>query len=87
MVPGVPGRGVVVAVLGEAGTSLTKFLSVSIVSSAIVNGLCLAAGYWIGEPAVALMDAYGKYLTWVSLAILLFLIAQVWWKQRQRPEA
>ena len=47
-----------------------------------MTGLCLAAGYWIGEPAVAAMDSYGKYLTWVSLAILVALIGQVWWKQR-----
>ena len=82
MIPGVPGRPVIVAVLGEAGTSLTKFLTVSIASSFVVTGLCLAAGYWIGEPAVAAMDSYGKYLTWVSLAILVALIGQVWWKQR-----
>jgi membrane protein DedA with SNARE-associated domain len=84
MVPFVPGRGVIVAVLGEAGTSLAKFLTVSIASSVVVNGACLAAGYWIGEPAVALMDTYGKYLTWVSLAILVWLIGQAWWTQRRR---
>ena len=87
MVPFVPGRAVIVAVLGEAGTSLTKFLSVSLVSSVVVNGACLAVGYWIGEPAVAVMDAYGKYLTWVSVAILVAIIAQQWWKQRTRAAA
>jgi len=84
MVPGVPGRAVVLAVLGEAGTSLRRFLSVSIATSVVVNGLCLAAGYWIGEPAVAVMDTYGKYLTWVSLAILVVLIAQGWRTQSKR---
>lgn len=87
MVPGVPGRGVVVAVLGEAGTSLAKFLTVSIASSAVVVGACLAAGYWIGEPAVALMQTYGTYLWYVSLAILVVVVVQAWLRQRQRPPA
>lgn len=87
MVPGVPGRGVIVAVLGEAGTSLAKFLTVSLISSAVVVGGCLAAGYWIGEPAVALMQTYGNYLWYVSLAILVVVVAQTWWRQRQRPAA
>jgi membrane protein DedA with SNARE-associated domain len=84
MVPGVPGRGVVVAVLGEAGTSLAKFLTVSIISSAVVVGGCLAAGYWVGEPAVALMQTYGSYLWYVSLAILVVVVVQAWLGQRKR---
>jgi membrane protein DedA with SNARE-associated domain len=87
MVPGVPGRGVIVLVLGEAGTSLAKFLTVSLVSSAVVVGACLGAGYWIGEPAVALMQTYGSYLWYVSLAILVLVVVQAWLRQRQRPSA
>ncbi|MCB0911322.1 MAG: hypothetical protein KDB60_06890, partial [Propionibacteriaceae bacterium] len=87
LVPGVPGRGVIVAVLGEAGTSLAKFLTVSLISSAVVVGGCLAAGYWIGKPAVALMQTYGNYLWYVSLALLVFVVLQGWWRQRGRPAA
>ncbi|MGC3994377.1 MAG: DedA family protein [Propionicimonas sp.] len=85
MVPGVPGRGVVVAVLGEAGTSLAKFLTVSLATSAVVVGGCLAAGYWIGEPAVAVMQTYGSYLWYVSLALLVLVVVQYVRTQRKRP--
>jgi membrane protein DedA with SNARE-associated domain len=78
MVPGVPGRAVVVLVLGEAGTSLAKLLTVSLTSSAVVVGACLAAGYWIGEPAVALMQTYGNYLWYVTLALLVVVVWQSW---------
>lgn len=77
-------RAVILAVLGEAGTSLRKFLTVSVISSFVTTGGYLALGYWIGEPAVAVMEAYGKYLWYVSLAILVVVVANTWWKQRSK---
>ncbi|MCC6497844.1 MAG: VTT domain-containing protein [Propionibacteriaceae bacterium] len=77
-------RGVIFAVLGEAGTSLRKFLTVSIASSFISTGAYLWIGYSIGAPAVATMDAYGRYLWYVSLAILVVMVANYWWKQRKQ---
>lgn len=80
-------RAVIFAVLGEAGTSLRKFLSVSVLASFVSAGCYLAVGYWIGEPAVAAMDAYGRYLFYLSLAILVVLLGSYWWKNRQAPAA
>ena len=77
-------RAVILAVLGEAGTSLKKFLTVSVIASFVTTAGYLAVGYWIGEPAVAIMDAYGKYLWYVSLAILVFVVANAWWQQRKK---
>jgi len=79
-------RAVILAVLGETGTSLKKFLTVSIITSAITTGGYLALGYWIGEPAVAAMTLYGKYLWYISLAILVVVIGQVWWKNRNQAD-
>ncbi|MCE1173314.1 MAG: VTT domain-containing protein [Propionibacteriales bacterium] len=84
LIPFVPGRGVVVAVLGEAGTSLKKFLTVSILTSAVVNAGLLAVGYWIGEPAVEVVQAYGAYLPWVSLVLLVVVVASTVVQQRKR---
>ena len=84
LIPFVPGRGVVVAVLGEAGTSLKKFLTVSILTSAVVNAGLLAVGYWIGEPAVDVVQAYGSYLPWVSLGLLVIVVASTVVQQRKR---
>lgn len=77
-------RAVVLAVLGEAGTSLRKLLTVSLVSSFVTMGCYLAIGYWIGEPAVELMRVYGNYLWYVSLGILAVVLVQYWWRQRSR---
>lgn len=80
-------RGVIFAVLGEAGTSLRKFLTVALISSFVSVGGYLTVGYWIGEPAVALMEAYGRFLWYVSLAILLGMLANAWWKNRNTGRA
>jgi membrane protein DedA with SNARE-associated domain len=71
-------RAVILAVLGEAGTSLTKLLTVSAIASFVTTGCYLAVGYWIGQPAVAVMDLYGRYLWYVSLAILVVVVWQSW---------
>lgn len=75
-------RAVIFAVLGEAGTSLRKFLTVAISSSFVSAGGYLAVGYWIGEPAVVVMETYGRYLWYLSLAILVAMVASYWWRQR-----
>ena len=77
-------RAVVLAVLGEAGTSLRKLLAVSLAASFVSMGGYLAIGYWIGEPAVEAMRVYGNYLWYVSLAILAVVLGQAWLRQRQR---
>ncbi|MEA4944182.1 MAG: VTT domain-containing protein [Propionicimonas sp.] len=78
--------GVVYLVLGEAGTSLKKFITVTLVSSLIAGGVYLGIGYWIGEPAVVAMDTYGRYLWYVSLALLVFVIWNAWRQARQGTE-
>lgn len=75
-------RAVVLAVLGEAGTSLRKLMVVSISSSFVAMGAYLAMGYWIGEAAVVFVDTYGRYLWYASLALLVGVIANAWWKSR-----
>jgi len=80
-------RAVILAVLGEAGTTLKKFLTVSVISSFITTGGYLAIGYWIGQPAVAVMDTYGRYLWYVSLAILVVVVWQSWRASASRTKA
>ncbi len=77
-------RAVILAVLGEAGTSLKKFLTVSIIASLVTTGCYLAIGYWIGPPAVEAMTAYGKYLWYVSIALLVGVFANYWWRNRNQ---
>lgn len=79
-------RAVILAVLGEAGTSLRKLLTVSLASSFVMMGIYLALGYGIGEPAVAAVETYGRYLWYVTLALIVGIIANAWWKNRAKPE-
>ena len=65
---------VVYAALGAAGTKLSKFLLVGFASSLFTAGLYVYLGWTIGEPAVAVLDTYGQYLWYVSLAILAGLL-------------
>lgn len=76
-------RAVVLAVLGEAGTSLRKLMAVSISSAFVMMGVYLGIGYWIGEPAVALVETYGRYLWYVTLALLVVIVGNAWWKSRK----
>jgi len=42
----------------------------------------MAVGYWIGEPAVQVVDTYGRYLWYLSIAILVGMFAVFWYRQR-----
>ncbi len=75
--------GVIYAALGAAGTRLSKFLLVGAASSLVTTACYLALGFWIGEPAVELVDAYGRYLWYLSIAILVGMLAVYWWRQRR----
>ena len=75
---------VVYAALGAAGTSLRKFLTVGFLSALGTTAGYMALGYWIGEPAVEVVDTYGKYLWYVSIAILVGMLAVYFHRERKR---
>nr|NLI51452.1 DedA family protein [Propionibacterium sp.] len=76
--------GVIFAAVGAAGTSLRKFLTVCVLSSLTTSAAYLLLGYAIGEPAVQVMDAYGRYLWYVSIAIIVGMIAVALWRSRTK---
>ncbi|MDR1431144.1 MAG: VTT domain-containing protein [Propionibacteriaceae bacterium] len=79
-------RGVILVVLGSAGTSFRKFFTVSLIGSLFTTSGYLAIGYLIGAPAVALMEAYSKYLLWLSGLILLGMLAAYFWQNRANKQ-
>ena len=79
--------GVVYAALGAAGTSLRKFLTVAGLSSLVTTGGYLYLGLAIGEPAVAVVDTYGRYLWYLSIAIIVGMLGAWWWKGRSGAAA
>ncbi|MDR1851145.1 MAG: VTT domain-containing protein [Propionibacteriaceae bacterium] len=78
---------VIYAVLGEAGTSLKKFLGVDIASALVMQSIYLALGWWIGEPAVKVMEVYTQYMWYISFALLVGVVVfAVWSTKRQMKE-
>lgn len=75
--------GVIFAALGAAGTSLRKFLVVSVLSSVVTSAAYMYFGYLLGEPAVAAMDLYGRYLWYVSIAMIVGMIGIAVWRSRR----
>ena len=65
---------VIFVVLGAAGTTLRKFLTVMICTSVVYTAGYLALGYAIGAPAVDLVSQYAKWLMWASVAILAVML-------------
>ncbi|MDR1238245.1 MAG: VTT domain-containing protein [Propionibacteriaceae bacterium] len=80
-------RGVVLVVLGSAGTTFRKFFTVSLIGAFCTTSGYLALGYLIGEPAVMLMEEYSKYLLWLSVAILVGMVAVYFWQNRGSNKA
>lgn len=78
--------GVIYAALGASGTRLWKFLTVGFLSSLATTAGYMALGYWIGEPAVEVVDTYGQYLWYLSIAIIVGMVAVYWWRQRSKPD-
>ena len=78
---------VVYAAIGAAGTPLRRFLPPVIAVSAVFQAGYLALGWWIGHPAVAVVDLYAKYMWYVTLAILVGMLATWWWRRRKTRTA
>ena len=75
---------IVYAAIGAAGASLKRFLPPVIVASAIFQAGYLALGWWIGQPAVDIVNLYAKYMWYVSIALMVGVLATWWWRQRTK---
>ena len=78
--------GVVYAALGAAGTSLRTFLTMCAVSAGVLTGVYLWLGYAIGEPAVQLMEQYGKFMWIVSIALIVGMIGVAIWRSKKNGQ-
>ncbi|MDR3069863.1 MAG: VTT domain-containing protein [Propionibacteriaceae bacterium] len=79
--------GLIYVVLGEAGTSIKKFLGVDIICSFIMASIYMAIGFAIGKPAVDFMEQYAKYMWYVSIAIIVGIVFFAFWNVRKEPFA
>lgn len=63
-------RSIVCAVLGAAGTRLRRLLVIDLLFSFLLAGVFVWLGWQIGEPAVAALEEFGKYMWYVSIVLL-----------------
>lgn len=83
----VPG-GVIYAALGAAGVRLRNFLAVTLASSAITASCYMFLGYQLGSGAVELVQQYSAWMNYLSIAILVSMLAIWWWNDhRKRRDA
>lgn len=65
---------VIFVVFGASGMSLKRFLVLDYIASTAWLAGYFALGWYIGEPAVAALEAYAKIAMWVALGLLVFVI-------------
>lgn len=63
-------RSIVCAVLGAAGTRLWRVVAIDVAFAAFFAALFVGLGWRIGEPAVAALEEFGKYMWYVSIGLL-----------------
>ncbi|MDR2973581.1 MAG: DedA family protein [Propionibacteriaceae bacterium] len=74
---------IVFAAIGAAGALLKRFLPPVIAISALFQAGYLALGWWIGEPAVNLVNLYAQYMWYVTIGILVVMLVGWWLRQRR----
>ena len=77
---------IVYAAIGAAGTRLIRFLVPVVVCSALFQAGYMALGWWIGEPAVAIVNLYAKYMWYVMLAVLAGMVIAWLWRRRSTAQ-
>ncbi|MBA3741708.1 DedA family protein [Sporichthya sp.] len=76
------------AAAGWAGMRLTTFLILDIVGALLWVGVLAGLGYWAGQSAVDAVDAVADYTLYITIAIVVVVVArQVWTTRRQIKEA
>lgn len=78
---------VIYATLGAARMSWKKFIAFDLLFAAVMQVLYFTLGYRIGEPAVAVVAEYGKYLWYLSIVIIVGMLVTWWWNSQKKKRA
>ncbi|MGH3494744.1 MAG: DedA family protein [Sciscionella sp.] len=66
---------IVYILVGEARMSLRRFLAIDALGALIYRGIWMYVGYQVGEPAERLVDAIAHYATWISIGLVVLVVA------------
>ena len=78
-VPGV----LIYAAAGWTGMRLRTFLLLDLIGTLLWIALCVGLGYAIGQDAVDVAKAVGRYALWVTLGLVVVIIGRQWWVARR----
>ncbi len=75
---------VIFATLGAAGMRLRTFIAVDLLSALAINSLWLYLGHRLGQRAVDVVNVIARYSTWVSVALIAFIVISGIWGARRK---
>lgn len=75
---------VIFATLGTAGMRIRTFIAVDLLSALAINALWLYLGHRLGQRAVDVVGVIARYSTWVSLALVAFIVVSAIWGARRK---
>ena len=78
--------GVVYASVAAAGMRLRTFLMIDIATAAITRAIFIYLGYWIGAPAVRVVEIIAQYSWYLSIALLLGIFVNLWRQSRAKRQ-
>lgn len=73
------------AAAGWVGMRLRTFLILDVLGALLYTGLFAGLGYAIGQPAVDVAHAIGRYALWITLAIIAIIVVRQQRGRRARP--
>ncbi len=82
-----PIMAVVFVLAGAQGWSVKKFMILDFIASGIWLMIYFAFGYLVGEPAVALLEAYAKVANYVAIGLVVFIVAMTFYRSSKKAAA
>lgn len=75
---------IIYVVVGSAGMSLSTFLILDLIGSALWIGVLIGLGYELGRRAVNIAETISHYSLWVSLGLVALVLAGQYWGSWRR---
>jgi len=72
------------AAAGWTGMRFSIFVLLDLIGSLLWIGFCVGLGYAIGQRAVDVAHAVGRYALYVTIALIVVVIARQYWTARRR---
>jgi hypothetical protein len=76
---------VIYATVAMAGMSWKKFWVVNFIGAVVIQCTWVALGFWLGEPARKVVEAYAQISMYVAFALLGAVFIGIFWNRKKSP--